>query len=115
MRSLRRHDSNFHAAVPRIIGLLRDLQVRAIFQVPIELGIIVKMQINSIAARAVEIARQRREGAFKDWGAAGGVVPRVSDLVPVGGVEGQCVSITVERTATRNAGDKTVLQRPLDA
>src|SRR5205807_10117973 len=70
MRSRRRDDSNFHAAVPRIVGLLRDLQVRAIFQVPIERGIIVKMQINSIAARAVEIARQRSEGAFKVWWAA---------------------------------------------
>src|SRR5207302_459809 len=114
MRSLRRHHSNFHVAVPRIISLLSDLEGRAIFQAPIELRIIVEMQINSIAARAVEIARQRSDGAFKVWWPAVRVVPRVSNLVPVGKIECQWVSITVERTVKRHPRIDTVIQRPFD-
>src|SRR6266568_2743088 len=74
-------NADFHAAVPRIICFLSDFEARAVFKVPVEIGIIVKMQVDSIIAGAVEISWERGERALQVRGATGRVVPRVANFL----------------------------------
>jgi hypothetical protein len=53
-----RGHGDLYLSVPWIVCFLCDLQAGAVFQVPIEFGIVVEMQVNAVSAGAVEISRE---------------------------------------------------------
>src|ERR1700730_17754074 len=110
VRRLRRGHRDIHPSVPGILWFLRDLQTGTVFQIPIEVGIIVKMHVNTVAAGAIEISRERGEGALEIWGTAGDVVPLVANLVTTGRIEGQRITIAIERSVERHPRINSVVE-----
>src|SRR3981189_752356 len=89
VRSFGRRHGNFDAAVPWIICSLYNLQASAVLQMPIEFRIVVKVQIDPIAAGAVEISGERGKDALEIRRATRHVVPGIPNLVSCGGIKRQ--------------------------
>src|SRR6266481_1434158 len=111
---LGRGEDNFHAAIPGIICFLADFQADAVFEMPVDFRIVVKVEIDAVAAGAVKISRQRGKSALQIRGAASGVVPIVANFVAVGRIKRQRIAIAVERAVQRHAGIDAVVERALD-
>src|SRR5438105_11941832 len=101
---LRRSDGQLDAAVPRVIGFLRDPKTRAVLKMPVEAGVVVKVHVQAVLTGAVEITGKRGQGALEVGRATGGVVPLVADFVATAGIERQRIAITIERAIERHAG-----------
>src|SRR5207244_1157345 len=50
---LGRHDGNFDVAMPRIICLLTNLQADAVFEMPVELRVVIEVEINALSDGSV--------------------------------------------------------------
>ena len=109
-----RRNRDFGPTVPRIVRLLPDLQADAVFQPPIELRIIVKMQVDSIIAGAVEISRQGCKRTLQIRRTAGRVVPWVANFFPCGRIKCQRVAVAIQCTIERHPGIDTVVECPFD-
>src|SRR5437899_7843414 len=59
LRRLRRRDGEVDSTIPRIVCLLSYFQAGAIFQMPVELRILIQMHVDSVTTGAVKISRQR--------------------------------------------------------
>src|SRR5260221_13951565 len=81
---------------------------------PIKNGIVEEVDVEAVLAGAVEIARERGEGAFEIGRAAGGVVPLVADFFVGGGIEGQRVAVAIKIAAERHAGIDAVVESAFD-
>src|SRR5215471_14637053 len=81
---------------------------------PVELRIVVKMQINAVAARAVEIAGERSQRAFQVRRTAGYVVPRVADLISSRRIECQWIAVAIHRSIEGHARVDAVVESLLD-
>src|SRR6202011_5206577 len=114
IRELRRSYRDLHLAIPRIIRLLGNLQAYATFQVPIQFRVVIEVHIDSVAAGAVEISRQRTEGALQIRRTTSRVVPRVADLISGRGIESQRVAIAVHRSIQRHSGIYPVIECTLN-
>src|SRR5205807_8916072 len=81
LRGLGGGEGNFHVAVPWIICFLAHFQADTVLEVPVEFRIVEEVEINAVAAGAVEISGQRGQGAFQIRRAASRVVPLVANFV----------------------------------
>src|SRR4051812_40579288 len=109
LRSLQRSDRDVHGAIPRIIRLLPHLQCGAVLKMPIELGIVIEMQIDAVTTGAVKIARQGTQCALEIWRAARDVVPLVANFVAGRGVKCQRIAITIQGSVERHSGIDAVV------
>src|ERR1700684_2111172 len=96
---LGRGDGYFDVAIPGHIRLLRNREGGAVFEMPIESGIIVEVEIQAVTAGAVEIAGKGSDGALEIRRAAGRVVPGIANGNAGRRVERERIGITVERAA----------------
>ncbi len=118
----RRANGHPHIADPRVVRLLLDLQPRPVMQVPVHLRVVIKMNVNAVRIRAVEVSRKRCEGPLQVRRTAGRVVPRIADLaihqMPVprltGRVKRQRIAVAIGFAVERHPRVDTVVQRPLD-
>ena len=80
---------------------------------PVELRVVIEVEINALSAGAVEISRQRSESPFQVRRAARRVVPLVANLVATGRVERQRIAIAIERAIKRHPGIDAIIERAL--
>src|SRR5690348_9368406 len=80
-RGLCRSNCDLDATIPRIVRLLLDFEPGAVLQMPVELRVVVKMDIDAVAACAVEIPWERAKRALQIRRTTGHVVPRIANLV----------------------------------
>src|SRR5262249_45345823 len=104
----------FGGTIPRIIGLLHHSQSGSVLQVPVQLRVIVQVQIESVSAGTVKIARQRSKGTLQIWRATRRVVPRVPNLIASRGIKCQGIPVAVKRAVKGHAGVNAVVQGTLD-
>src|SRR5258708_36757297 len=81
---------------------------------PIELGIIVKVQANPSAAGAVEISGKGSKDALEVRRTAGRVVPGIANGFSKGGIESQRIAVAIEPAVERHSGIDAVIESPLD-
>src|SRR5579862_7300282 len=101
---------DFDNPFPWVLGTLHDLDRRAVFQAPAQLGIVEQVHVQAVAAGAVEIARKRRKRALQVRRATGSVVPLIANLVVGGWIERQRIAITVQRAAQRHSRIDAVVE-----
>src|SRR5258708_36495467 len=95
---LGRRSRAFYAAVPRIIRLLVNLEADPVFQVPVELRIVVEVHVDSVRVGTVEITRKGPECALEVRWTTGHVIPGIPNFVSSGRIEGQGIAVAIERT-----------------
>ena len=116
-RKIRRfggRNCDFDSAVPGIVRLLPHLQANAVFQPPIELGIVVKMEIDSICAGAVEISWEGSKRTLQIRRTTSRVVPWIANFLSRGRIKRQRIAIAIQSAIKRHSGIDTVIERPFD-
>src|SRR5690242_15137555 len=95
IRRLGGRDRDFNHSVPGIICFLGNLEANAIFQMPIQFRIVIKVQVNAVVAGAVKVSWQRSKSTLQVGWTAGRVVPWVANLFSRGWIERQRVAIAI--------------------
>ena len=88
-----------------------QLHSSAVLEMPIEMRVVVKIDVHTFGAGAVKITRQRCQNALEVRRATGGVVPFIANFF-AGGFER--IAIAIECARKRHAGVDPVVERALD-